>query len=125
MKQIVADNAPAAIGPYSHAIVHNGMVYCSGQIPFDPSTMEIPDRTIEAQTARVMKNIEAILNEAGSGMGKIIKTTVFLSSLDDFAGMNTAYEAALSGHKPARSTFEVAGLPKGALVEIECIAAIN
>ncbi len=122
MKIIIAEKAPAAIGPYSHAISHNGTIFCSGQIPLDPSTMEMVGNTIEAQTEQVMKNVKAVLEAAGSSLDKIIKATVFLSTMEDFAGMNKVYEAALEGHKPARSAFEVARLPKDALVEIECIA---
>ena len=125
MKQIFADGAPAAIGPYCHAIIHNDLVFCSGQIPLDPETMEMVGTTIEAQTAQVMKNIETVLTKVGTSLDKIVKATIFLSTMDDFAGMNATYEAALSGHKPARSAFEVGRLPKDALVEIECIAAID
>jgi 2-iminobutanoate/2-iminopropanoate deaminase len=125
MKQIFSDQAPAAIGPYCHAVVYNGLVFCSGQIPLDPATMEIVGTTIEAQTAQVMKNIETVLTEVGTGLDRIIKATIFLDTMDDFAGMNAVYEKALNGHKPARSAFEVGRLPKDALVEIECIAAIG
>jgi len=122
MNIITAPEAPAAIGPYSHAIVQGNLVFASGQIPLDPETMEITGNTIEAQTEQVMKNVAAVLTAAGSGLDKILKATVFLASMDDFAGMNTVYEKALAGHKPARSAFEVGRLPKDALVEIECIA---
>lgn len=125
MKPMIADTAPAAIGPYSHAVVHGGMVYCSGQIPLDPATMELVGTTIEDQTEQVMKNIATVLAHCGSGLDRIVKTTVFLSTMDDFLGMNKVYEAALGGHKPARSAFEVGRLPKDSLVEIECIAALN
>ncbi|MCP4670908.1 MAG: RidA family protein [Desulfobacula sp.] len=125
MKQIYAPKAPKALGPYCHAIVHNNMAFCSGQIPLDPATMEIVGDNIEKQTARVMENIKIVLSEIGTSLDKIIKTTIFLDSMDDFAAMNKVYEKMLNGHKPARSTFEVGGLPKGALVEIECIAAID
>ena len=125
MKPIIADNAPAAIGPYSHAVIHGGMVYCSGQIPLDPATMEMVGETIEEQTAQVMKNMATVLTACGSGLNRIVKTTVFLSTMDDFLGMNGVYETALDGHKPARSAFEVGRLPKDSLVEIECIAALN
>ena len=123
MQPIISDKAPAAIGPYSHAVTHNGMVYCSGQLPLDPATMEMVGRTIEEQTAQVMKNLAAVLADCGSGLDRIVKTTVFLSTMDDFSGMNGVYEGALAGHKPARSAFEVGRLPKDSLVEIECIAA--
>jgi len=125
MKTIVAPEAPAAIGPYSHAVIHGGMVYCSGQIPLDPATMELKGTTIEKQTGQVMENMKTVLAECGSGLDRIVKATIFLTTMDDFAGMNTVYEAALDGHKPARSAFEVGRLPKDALVEIECIAALN
>ncbi len=125
MKTIVAPEAPAAIGPYSHAVIHGGMVYCSGQIPLDPATMEIKGRTIKEQTGQVMANLKTVLTHCGSGLDRIVKATIFLDTMDDFAGMNHVYEAALDGHKPARSAFEVGRLPKDALVEIECIAALN
>ena len=125
MEIITAEKAPAAIGPYSHAIVHNGTVFCSGQIPLDPVTMEIVGDTIEIQTEQVMKNIKRVLEAAGTDLDNIIKATIFLSTMADFAGMNQVYEAALKGHKPARSAFEVVRLPKDALVEIECIAAVD
>jgi 2-iminobutanoate/2-iminopropanoate deaminase len=122
MNIITASEAPAAIGPYSHAIVQGNLVFASGQIPLDPETMEITGDTIEAQTEQVMKNVAAVLAAAGSGLDKILKATVFLASMEDFAGMNTVYEKALAGHKPARSAFQVGRLPKDTLVEIECIA---
>ena len=125
MKQIFSKNAPAAIGPYCHAIVQKDMVFCSGQLAFDPETMELVGTNIEDQTAQVMKNIETVLSEIGIGLNKIIKATIFLDNIDDFMGMNKIYESSLAGHKPARSTFEVGRLPKDALVEIECIAIIE
>ncbi|MBU1341817.1 MAG: RidA family protein [Proteobacteria bacterium] len=125
MKQIFAEKAPAAIGPYCHAVVHGDMVFCSGQIPLDPKTMTIVGATIEEQTAQVMKNIETVLSEVGTTLNKIVKTTIFLDTMDDFMGMNTVYEDCLNGHKPARSAFEVGRLPKDALIEIECIAVIE
>ncbi len=125
MKQIFAENAPAAIGPYCHAIVHENLVFCSGQLAFDPETMKISATTIEDQTARVMKNLEIVLAKAGTGLDRIVKTTIYLASLDDFAAMNSVYEKCLDGHKPARATIEAGRLPKGALVEIDCIAVID
>jgi 2-iminobutanoate/2-iminopropanoate deaminase len=125
MKQIFAENAPAAIGPYCHAIVHENMVFCSGQLAFDPETMKITGDTIEEQTSRVMKNLEIVLAKAGTGLDKIVKTTIYLASLDDFSAMNCVYEKCLKGHKPARATIEAGRLPKGALVEIECIAVVD
>ncbi|MCP3941471.1 MAG: RidA family protein [Desulfobacteraceae bacterium] len=125
MKIINAEKAPGAIGPYSHAVTHNDIVFCSGQIPLDPATMEIVGNTIEAQTEQVMKNVKLVLEAAGSSLDKIIKTTIFLDTMADFVGMNQVYEASLKGHKPARSAFEVGALPKNSLVEIECIAALG
>ncbi|MCP4024631.1 MAG: RidA family protein [Desulfobacteraceae bacterium] len=122
MKLINVPKAPSAVGPYSHAVIQGDLIYCSGQIPLDPKTMEIIGKDIEAQTEQVMRNIESILKYVDSGLDKIVKATVFLANLDDFHGMNVIYEAALKGHKPARSTFQVAKLPKDALIEIECIA---
>ncbi len=125
MDIIFAKNAPAAIGPYCHAVVHGEMVFCSGQIPLDPKTMELIGSTIEEQTTQVIKNIETVLTQIGSGLDKVIKTIVFLKSMDDFNGMNQIYENLFNGHTPARSTVEVAALPKNARIEIECIAAIK
>jgi len=125
MKPIISDKAPAAIGPYCHAVIHNDTVYCSGQIPLDPATMEMKGSNIEEQTQQVMDNLKIVLSECGSGLDRILKATIFLSTMDDFMGMNKVYEAALEGHKPARSAFEVGRLPKDALVEIECIAALT
>ncbi len=125
MKQIFSKKAPAAIGPYCHAMVHKDMVFCSGQVAFNPETMELVGTNIEEQTAQVMKNIESVLSELNLGLDNIVKTTIFLDNIDDFLGMNKIYEESLGGHKPARSTFEVGKLPKNALVEIECIAIIE
>ncbi|OQY51077.1 MAG: reactive intermediate/imine deaminase [Desulfobacteraceae bacterium 4572_89] len=125
MEIITATNAPAAIGPYSHAITHNGTIFCSGQLPFDPATMEIKGDTIEAQTEQAMKNVKIVLEAAGSSIDRIIKASIFLDNIGDFANMNKAYEAALGGHKPARSAYQVGHLPKDALVEIEVIAALG
>lgn len=125
MKVITAPKAPAAVGPYSQAITHQGLVFCSGQIPLDPDTMEMIGTTIEAQTQQVMKNIKAVLEAADTSLDRVVKSTVFLSTMENFSGMNKVYEAAFGSHKPARSTFAVGALPKGALVEIECIAALG
>ena len=122
MTPVTAKDAPAAVGPYSHAVIHNDTVYCAGQIPLDPATGQIVGTTIEEQTRQVMSNLATVLKACNAGLNTIVKTTVFLSSMDDFAGMNQVYEEALGGHKPARSAFQVARLPKDALVEIECIA---
>ena len=122
LKQINAENAPAAIGPYCHAVVAGNLIFCSGQLGLDPETMEFAGNSIEDQTRQVMKNIGIVLEKAGTTMGKIIKTTVFLNDMNDFPAMNKVYEECLAGHKPARAAVEVSRLPKDALVEIECIA---
>ena len=122
MKIIETKKAPAAIGPYSQAIVANGLVYTSGQIPIDPGSGIIEAASIEAQTEQVIKNLAAVLEAAGSSLERVVKTTCFLKSISDFAAFNGIYEQYFTG-KPARSCVEVAALPKGALAEIEFIAA--
>ena len=114
--------APFQGAPYSQAIKANGLVFVSGQLGVAPGGTEMVGSTIEEQTARVLENLEAILVESGSGLDRIVKTTVFLASLDDFQGMNAVYAERVGDVPPARSTIEVAGLPSGALVEIEAIA---
>ncbi len=125
MKLINAGKAPAAIGPYSHAVVAGGFVFCSGQLGLDPDTMEFTGNSVEDQTVQVMNNIKTVLEKAGTTMDKIIKTTVFLNDMNDFPAMNKIYEEYLNGHKPARAAVEVSRLPKDALVEIECIALLQ
>ena len=120
MEIISTTNAPAAIGPYSQGYEVNGLVYTSGQIPVDPVTGEIPDG-IAAQTERSCKNVQAILEAAGSDLTKVIKTTCFLADMNDFAAFNAVYEKYFVS-KPARSCVAAAALPKGALVEVEVIA---
>ena len=122
MNEVATEHAPKAIGPYCQAIVHGGMVFCSGQIPLDPQTMKVGAAGIEAQTEQVLKNLGAVLQAAGRGMSKVLKTTVFMQNLEEFPKMNDVYERAFAGHKPARSTVQVARLPLDVLVEIECIA---
>ncbi|MBQ7595862.1 MAG: RidA family protein [Clostridia bacterium] len=117
-------NAPAAIGPYSQAIIINGLVYTSGQIPIDPLTGVIESKTIEGQTRQVIENLSAVLNAAGSGLDSVIKTTCFLKNIDEFASFNEVY-AGFFSEKPARSCVEVSALPKGVLVEIEVIAEVK
>ena len=125
MKNIVnTEKAPAAIGPYSQAVKVNGLLYTSGQLPIDPATGAFP-QGIEAQTRQSLTNVKAILEEAGIGMESIVKTTVFLKDMNDFAAMNGVYATFFGeGGYPARSAVEVARLPKDALVEIEVIAAL-
>ena len=117
-------NAPAAIGPYSQAIVANGLIYTSGQIPVNPLTGEIESETIEGQTGQVIENLSSLLEAAGSGLDRVIKTTCFLKNINDFASFNKVY-AGFFFEKPARSCVEVSALPKGALVEIEVIAEVQ
>jgi 2-iminobutanoate/2-iminopropanoate deaminase len=118
------DEAPKAIGPYSQAIIVNGMVFCAGQTPIDPATGNLVDGGIEAQTHQALTNIGAVLRAAGSGYAKVIKTTVFLKDMNDFAVMNGIYATYFAESPPARSTVEVARLPKDCLFEIECIAVV-
>ena len=125
MKQIISTpNAPQAIGPYSQAVEANGFVFVSGQIPIVPATGQMPDG-IEAQTEQVMRNIGAILEVAGLTYSNVVKTTVLLKSIADFATMNGIYAKYFIADCPARAAFEVAALPKGALIEVEVIAAKN
>ena len=121
-KAIHTNNAPAAIGPYSQAIEANGMIFVSGQLPIDPATGAFAGEDIAAQTRQSLTNIKSILAEAGAGMEDVVKTTVLLKNIADFAAMNEVYAEFFTGDCPARAAFEVAALPKNALVEIEAIA---
>ena len=122
MKQINTKNAPAAIGPYSQAVSSGGVIFVSGQLPIDPATGEFPEGGVEAQTRQSLTNIKSILEEAGSGLDRVLKTTVLLADMGDFAAMNGVYAEFFGTPYPARCAFAVKTLPKGALVEIECIA---
>lgn len=122
MKAISTKNAPAAIGPYSQAIEANGFVYASGQLPIDPATGAFPEGGIKEQTRQSLLNAQAILREAGLDLSDVVKTTVLLNDIADFGAMNEVYSEFFSQPYPARSAFAVKALPKGALVEIECIA---
>jgi 2-iminobutanoate/2-iminopropanoate deaminase len=122
LSRIQTDRAPAAIGPYSQAITTDELVFTAGQIALDPETMEIVPGDVAAQTERVMRNLAAILHAAGSALGSVVKTTVFLKDMGHFAAMNEVYGRHFGEHKPARSTVEAARLPKDVLVEIEAIA---
>ena len=125
MKKIInTPYAPAAIGPYSQAIVHGGILYCSGQIPIDPSTGEFVGTTIDVQAEQVMKNLAALLNAAGTDFSKVIKCTIFLADMGDFVTVNGIYWKYFQSEPPARETVAVKTLPKNALVEISCIAAV-
>ncbi|MGH2618359.1 MAG: RidA family protein [Thermomicrobiales bacterium] len=119
---VATDGAPAAIGPYSQAIVANGLVFTAGQITLDAESMKLVDGDIAAQTERVMRNLEAVLRAAGTGFDRVVKTTCFLADLDDFAAFNAVYGRFLGNHPAPRSTVQVAKLPMGALVEVECVA---
>ena len=123
MKEIATTHAPAAIGPYSQAIEANGFVYLSGQLPIDPATGQFPEGGIKEQTRQSLLNAQAILQAAGLDLKNVVKTTVLLSDIADFGPMNEVYAEMFSAPFPARSAFAVKDLPKGALVEIECIAA--
>jgi 2-iminobutanoate/2-iminopropanoate deaminase len=120
--QVKTEHAPAAIGPYSQAIKTGGMVFAAGQIPLDPATGQMVSGGIQEQTERVLENVRSVLAAAGSSLEAVVKTTVFLKSMSDFAAMNEVYSRYFTGVAPARSTVAVADLPRGALVEIECIA---
>ena len=125
MKAISSSKAPAAIGPYSQAIDSGaGLVFVSGQLPIDRATGAFPEGGIKEQTAQSIRNAKAILEEAGSGLAKVVKTTVFLADMADFGAMNEVYSSYFTSPFPARSAVAVKDLPKGALVEIECIARV-
>ena len=117
--------APAAIGPYSQAIVSDGWVFCSGQIPLDPETGEIERGSVSDQTDLVLKNMRAVLEAAGSSLGSVVKTTVFLADMGDFAEMNDVYARHFGEHRPARAAVQAAALPKAVSVEIECVARVE
>lgn len=121
-QRIHSEDAPKAAGPYSQAIVAGDLVFCAGQIPLDPATGQLVEGDIAAQTGRVLDNLAAVLAAAGSDLSHIVKTTVFLADINDFAAMNEAYALRFGDHRPARSTFQVAALPRGARLEIEAIA---
>lgn len=121
---VATDGAPAAIGPYSQAIVANGFVFTAGQIPLDPETMKIVDGDITVQTERVMQNLGAVLAAAGSSYERVVKTTCFLADLNDFAAFNAVYGRYLGANPAPRSTVQVAKLPVGSLVEVECVALV-
>ena len=126
MKQSVAtEQAPGAIGPYSQAIIAGGMVYTSGQIPLDPQTGEFVPGGIAEQTEQVLRNLAAVLEAAGSNLDHIVKTTVFLADMSDFAEMNAVYGRFFTGQPPARSTVQAARLPRDARVEIEAVAMLK
>ena len=125
-KQIIhTDKAPKAIGPYSQAVQIGNFIYTAGQVGLEPTSMEMVPGGIEEQTRQVLTNLSSVLDAAGSSLSQVVKTTVFLDDMNDFAKMNTIYTEFFNENPPARSTVAVAGLPKGALVEIECVAVVS
>ena len=124
MKKIIStQNAPQAIGPYSQAVVHNGLAYLSGQIPLDPATGTLIEGGIAEQTERVLQNLKSVLEASGSSLDQVLKTTVYLASMDEFAAMNEIYAKYFPNAAPARATIQAARLPRDVRVEIDCIAA--
>ncbi len=124
LSYVSSNDAPKAIGPYSQAIVYNGLVYTAGQVALDPATGVIVEGDVKGQTERVMKNLSAVLAAAHTSLGRVLKTTVYLADMDDFGAMNEVYGRWFGDHKPARSTVAVKTLPKNALVEIDVVAAL-
>lgn len=124
LKVISTQKAPAAIGPYSQAVQAGNLLFCSGQIPLDPATGEMVQGDVAMQAVQVMKNIAAMLSAAAAGFSDVVKTTIYLADMADFAAVNEVYGQYFNEHKPARSTVAVKGLPKGALLEIEIIVAL-
>ena len=124
MKIISTPNAPAAMGAYSQAVISNGFAFLSGQIPLDPATANIVDGDISAQTERVLQNLKAVLEACGSSLSQVVKTTVYLKDMGEFAKMNEVYGRYFPGKPPARATVEVARLPRDVRVEIDCIATV-
>lgn len=122
MEIVATTDAPKAIGPYSQAVVDGHLVFTAGQIALDPASAEMVGADVASQTERVMRNLAAVLAAAGSGLDRVVKTTVYLADMGDFAAMNEVYAHHFAGHKPARSTVQAGGLPKGARVEIDAIA---
>ncbi|MFQ5536717.1 MAG: RidA family protein [Gemmatimonadota bacterium] len=124
MNCVHTDKAPAAIGPYSQAVVSDGWVFCSGQIPLDPETMELVEGDISTQTDVVLTNLRNVLEAAGASMDTVVKTTVFLRDMNDFAAMNEVYARHFGEHRPARAAVAASALPKFVDVEIECVARL-
>ncbi len=124
-ERVSTDRAPAAIGPYSQAVIHGGLVFTAGQIPLDPASMEMVEGDVGIQTDRVLRNLAAVLEAAGSSLDRVLKTTVFLRDMNDFGAMNEVYERHFGDHRPARSAVQAARLPKDASVEIEAVAALG
>ena len=126
MKNIIStEQAPKAIGPYSQAVISNGFAFLSGQIPLDPATNQLIEGGIAAQTERVLENLKSVLEAAGSSLDRVVKTTVYLKDMGEFAKMNEVYGRYFTSNPPARATVEAARLPRDVAVEIDCIAAVN
>ena len=125
METLHVASAPKAIGPYCHAMKAGGLMFCSGQTPLDPETMELVGQTIEEQTARVLKNLGIVLAAEGLTLQDVVKTTVYLKDMDDFTGMNRVYAQVFQGHKPSRTAIAVRQNPLDAMVEIECVAELK
>jgi len=125
MDVISTDKAPAAIGPYSQAVRSGDFLFCSGQIGIDIRTSKLSGPDIQSQTTQVLRNIKEVLASAGLGLNNVVKTTIFLANMDDFPAVNAVYAKAFGDHRPARATVEIARLPLGALIEIDCIAALK
>ena len=125
MESVATNNAPQAIGPYSQAMITGNLIFCSGQIPLDPATMEIIGETITEQTNRVFQNLTGLLEAAGSSLGQVVKTTVYLKDMSEFAAMNEEYARHFGDNRPARAAVEVARLPKDVRVEIDAIAVTS
>lgn len=123
MRTISTDKAPKAIGPYSQGIAASGLLFLSGQVPLDPGTGQLVQGTVQEEVTRVLDNLKAVLEAAGSGLHRVVRTTVFLTSLEDFAAMNEVYARYFGDHRPARSTVQVSALPRGARIEIDAIAS--
>jgi 2-iminobutanoate/2-iminopropanoate deaminase len=125
MDYVRTQHAPGAIGPYSQAVIANGFIYTAGQIALDPASGQVIEGGIREQTIRVMANLKAVVEAAGSSLAKVVKTTVFLVDMADFSEMNDVYSKTFGDHKPARSTVAVSGLPRGVRVEIEVVAVVE
>jgi 2-iminobutanoate/2-iminopropanoate deaminase len=125
LRAVATRGAPEAIGPYAQAVACGGFLFLSGQVPIDPATGDLVRGTVQEEVARVLGNLSAVLRAAGSGLDRVVRTTVYLTDLADFGAMNEAYARYFGTHRPARSTVQVAALPKGARVEIDAIAALT
>ncbi|RMG66686.1 MAG: RidA family protein [Calditrichaeota bacterium] len=125
MESIFTENAPKPVGPYSQAVRAGNFVFTAGQIALDPQTNQLIEGGIREQTRQVLENLRQVLEAAGSSLNRVVKTTVFLKNMDDFAAMNEVYGQFFSGHAPARSAVEVARLPKDVLIEVECVALVG